>query len=633
MKKKLLMPIAALMLLAGCDYNEENFNGLEDITQPTNVFKKEYAMIAADYAAISSNKANVAIAKAAGLDKELKNVGTNKYFTSIIPAETYMPAFLADKYYTADDGAAVKVTYDQKVSLPEYVNQLNKASIYTLAAADYQAAWGATSSLNFFTPSKPAASYVAGVLAAKVKEPVSGQLVCASYNVSSVEPAAMTVAFKEDFETSTANAELNLANWTNTTIEGTAKWQGKSYSGNKYAQQSAFNHAAGELDSYLISKEILVEKGMLLTFDAIYVNYVATGGAITVLVSTDLADATTEAGINAAKWDNLTAKFTIPTSSSNTGDPVNVGSADLAAYVGKKIRIAFRYQGNGTAAATTTIRMDNVAISTPGKNVYEIVNTLYSYNGTAWAPYTTANVLTLSQADFSPMGSKYDNFSASLNPDNYLPTFLKQKYPYAQEGDVKVPVYKFFATTTSIRADEYIYTKGQFVKNDAIETVTDQFVRASGVWKFDPSVVITLPAVRGNVEAALFYQTITDWVKVNKGTQYVTTFGNNDYYYGGSAYNNNFDFRPSAWKSQAAGEYGNIADADLTKLMFERLPEAFLPALEKLHADAKQVAGVEVTYTINFFIFDGSATTPYVIKYLVTGNGKFEFIKGSLLKL
>lgn len=637
MKKKLLMPIAALVLLAGCDYNEENFKGLEEMTQPTNVFKKEYTMLNADYAAVASNKANVAIAKEAGVSTDLKNVGTNNYFTSIITAEQYLPAFLADKYYTADDGAAVKVTFNKKVSLPEYVNQLNKTTIFTLAATDYQAAWGTTSSLNFFTPSKPAANYVPGILAAKVATPVSGQIVCASYNVSDVEPAAMTVAFKEDFETgTTANTELSLANWTNTTVTGTSKWVAKSYSGNKYAQQTAYQHAAGELDSYLISKEISVEKGMLLTFDALYANYVATGGSITVLVSTNLTDPTTEAGINAAKWDNLTSKFTIPTSATGSGDMVNAGSADLASYVGKKIRIAFRYQGNGTTAATTTTRIDNVAISTPGKNNYLLVNTLYSYSGTAWTPYTTANVLMLSQADFNIMGSKYDNFSSTFNADNYLPAFLKQKYPFAQEGDVKVPVYKFYNSTskeTSIRADEYIFTSGQFVKNDAIETVTDQFVRSEGVWKFDPSVVITLSTSKADKETSLFYQTITDWVKVNKGAQYVTTFGNNDYYYGGSAYNNNFDFRPSAWKAQTPSEYGNKTDADLIKLMFERLPEAFIPALEKLYADAKPVTGVEVTYTINFSIYDGSATTPYVIKYLVVGDAKFQYIKDSLVKL
>lgn len=637
MNKKIIGSLLVATLLAGCNYNDDNFEGLIKGDQPTDVKKLDYTLTDADYAAVSSNAANKAIA--IGKSKQdsiaLANLKTTRLFTSTITAEEYLPAFLASTYFTADDGSAIKVTYNQQVSLPDYVNELNTATIYTLAADDYKKVWGDKSSLNFFTPSKPAATYLPAILATKVANPVEGQIVCASYNVSEAEPAAMTIAFKEDFETGTAaNTNIDLADWTNTTVVGTFKWQAKLFSGNMYAQQTGYKHT-GDLDSYLISKEIAVEKGMSLTFDALYANLVAGGGAITVLVSTNLTDATTVAGINAATWDNLTAKFTIPTSPSGSGDMVNAGAADLSAYVGKKVRVAFRYQGNGTTATTTT-RIDNIAISTPGKNTYLMVNTLYSYAGTAWTLYTTPNVLMLSQADFNLMGSKYDNFSSTMNPDNYLSTFLKQKYMYAQENDVKVPVYKFYNSTskvTSIRADEYIFTTGQFVKNDAIESMTDQFVLSKGKWQFDPSVVITLSTSRADKKTSLFYQTITDWVKENKGTQYVTTYGNNDYYFGGSAYNNNFDFRLSAWRGQVASEYGDLSDADLTKLMFSRLPEAFVPALEILYADAKPVTGIDVLYIINFSIYDGSATLPYVIKYKVVGNGKFEYIKDSLAKV
>ena len=371
---------------------------------------------------------------------------------------------------------------------------------------------------------------------------------------------------------------------------------------------------------------------MVLTFDALYANYKAVGGTVAVLVSTDLTDATTAAGIAAATWNDLTANFTIPTSNSNGGDIENVGSVDLSSYVGKTVYVAFRYQGSGTAS--TTIRIDNVSVGTPGRDVYSTINTLYSYTGTEWALYTVDDVLMLNQADFDVMGLERDNFSTSLNPNNYLPTFLKQLYPYAQEEDVMVPVYKFYNTSskkTTVRADEYIFTDGQFVKNDAIETVTSQFVRSNGKWNFDPSTVVNV-AGKGDADASVFYQIITDWVKANKGTEYVSSYGNNDYYYGGSAYNNNFDFRPSAWKGQVAAEYGAMSDEELTKLMFDRLPEAFLPALKVLYPDAAPVVGVEVIYTVNFFIYDGAATLPYTLKYKVTGLGVFEYIKDSLMK-
>lgn len=40
MNRSLLMPIAvSLILLSGCKYNDDNFEGLDDMTQPTNLMK------------------------------------------------------------------------------------------------------------------------------------------------------------------------------------------------------------------------------------------------------------------------------------------------------------------------------------------------------------------------------------------------------------------------------------------------------------------------------------------------------------------------------------------------------------------------------------------------------------------
>ena len=82
-----------------------------------------------------------------------------------------------------------------------------------------------------------------------------------------------------------------------------------------------------------------------------------------------------------------------------------------------------------------------------------------------------------------------------------------------------------------------------------------------------------------------------------------------------------------------ASAYGSMSDADLTKLMFERLPEAFLPGLKAIYGSADVVEGVDVFYTINFAIYDGSSTTQYTIKYKVTGKGQFEYVADSLKKV
>ncbi len=632
MKKNLLMPLAAaLLLLAGCDYNDDNFEGLEESSRPTNVFSKEYTLLAEDYATISKNKTNEAKAKADGVASQLTALATNQYFTGTLPAQDYIPAYLAARFYTADENSAVKLTYQEKQSLPEYLTKLNAAKIYTLAAADYQATWGAGSTLNFFTPEKPAASALPAVLLAKVETPAAGDLVCATYNYSTAEPAPVAYAFKEDFETGTvANTNINNDTWTNVTVTGTYEWQAKLYGGNLYAQQSANKHV-GVLDSYLISKELTIESGMSLELDASYVYYVEAGGRIQVLVSSNLT-ATTAEGINAATWTDLTSNFNPPTSTSGSGDATPCGSASLSAFASKKIRIAIRYQGDGSTGATTTARVDNIAIKTPGKNTYTPYNALYAYDGTKWAPYTANNALMLGKLDFAEFGVNYDNLSA-VQADNYLPLYLKQKYPYALEGDVKVPVYKLNVSPIVIRADKYEFINGQFVKDTSIETVTSQFVFKGGQWKFDPSTIITLLTTKGDPISVPFYTAIVNEVKAIHPS-FITSYGDGEYYYGASSYNNNFDFRPAKWRELAPSAYESYKnDADLIKLMYERIPEALEIGLKKLYSDAKPVEGITVIYTVNFSIYDGSATLPWTIQFEVTAPATFSYIKDSLKKV
>lgn len=100
MNRNLLMPVAvSLILLSGCKYNDDNFEGLDDMTQPTNLMKIEYTLTDADYATISSNSTNKKIATDAGVSKDLENVKTNMYLTEKITGADYIPAFLLDKYY------------------------------------------------------------------------------------------------------------------------------------------------------------------------------------------------------------------------------------------------------------------------------------------------------------------------------------------------------------------------------------------------------------------------------------------------------------------------------------------------------------------------------------------------------
>mgnify|MGYP000431093308 FL=1 len=89
----------------------------------------------------------------------------------------------------------------------------------------------------------------------------------------------------------------------------------------------------------------------------------------------------------------------------------------------------------------------------------------------------------------------------------------------------------------------------------------------------------------------------------------------------------------ASWRTDhKAGEtaYKNLTDEELTELMYERLPEAIRVGLVALYGDADAVPGVQVTYTVNFSIYDGKDTKVYTIEFLVTGKAVFEYVEDSL---
>jgi len=49
MKKIYLFPaLAATLMISGCDYNEKYFEGLDEMSQPKEVFTKTYALTEAE---------------------------------------------------------------------------------------------------------------------------------------------------------------------------------------------------------------------------------------------------------------------------------------------------------------------------------------------------------------------------------------------------------------------------------------------------------------------------------------------------------------------------------------------------------------------------------------------------------
>lgn len=308
--------------------------------------------------------------------------------------------------------------------------------------------------------------------------------------------------------------------------------------------------------------------------------------------------------------------------------PLDDQEATIKKLAGKNVVVTGYLIGSNTSKGYVT----TVVLSVESATAYdtETRNALYAYENNTWTP--VEDVLTLQPADYKSMGLQSD-FSATNAPDKYLPTFLKTTKPYAQAEDKVFVAYNFYdaaAKATVLRADEYAYDGSQWTRNTGIVEQTDQFVKSDGKWVWDPSVTIILPVGKSQELSTLYYQACVDWVKDNvpDGAKYVTSYGNNEYYTGASAYQNNLDWRVAEARAQYPEGYAGMDDAQIAEALKQHTIEVFGKVLAVLNPDAKVVEGVEVTYTIHVGVYLGSSITAptHKLVYKVVGNPEFEFV-------
>ncbi|WP_455591499.1 choice-of-anchor J domain-containing protein [Bacteroides sp.] len=627
MKKNLFMPAVALLLLSGCNYNEENFKGLEEMTQPENVINVDYTLTAEDYKTFDKKSGPY----------------LDSYFSSTEEADELFPEWLAKKYYTASPTSVVRVTFNYMDAASELLKPYTDIPYIGLEKnEDYVPFYGA----GFYAPylnSTSVAEIGSKLLEPKYPNAKKGDLVMVGYNYNAT-------AVPQQIETPVVNYDFDaLPKGDITSISGgwylkapeEKLWNASNYKGNGYVQYSA-KGTTGACEAWLVTPAVKVEGiDKSLGFD-ITIGY-WNADCLTILISTDFDGK----DVAKAKWDDITSAYA-PTAADKLTDKYGKAvstKVSLAAYADKTVRVAFKYVGDGANKKTTTYQIDNVVI---GKDIPKAVTTtpqfkLFEYNSSKeWKEFAnskTNKVLCPLYTDYTEMGKPGEAmyFSSTVQPENYIPTYLNSWTQYPQNGDARVVIYRYYNADKKLEAQakQYVYSAGagRWEYDTQIVEKTRQYAFDGSVWLFDPSTTVTLKADKADKTTSAFYQVITDWVKANKGAEYVTSFGNNDYYYGGSAYNNNFDFRPSAWRAQNVTAYGEKSDDDLKKLMQERLPEAFVPGLEATYPNAEPVEGVNVIYTVNFSIYDGSATTPWTIKYEVKEKGKFTYVDNSLAEV
>ena len=169
----------------------------------------------------------------------------------------------------------------------------------------------------------------------------------------SAPPGGFT-SLNQDFSSVTDNVDIALGGWLNLAVQGNRYWRGNSFSGNSFAQATAFGSGLPAMETWLITPELNLSSADTLTFESAQGFWVHDG--LSAWISTDFDG--TPAGFSSATWTQLPAIL----AGSSTGQYTFISSGNvlLTSFTGSGY-IAFKYTGDGTAN-TTTYRIDNVAV-------------------------------------------------------------------------------------------------------------------------------------------------------------------------------------------------------------------------------------------------------------------------------
>jgi hypothetical protein len=131
-------------------------------------------------------------------------------------------------------------------------------------------------------------------------------------------------------------------------------------------------------------------------------------------------------------------------------------------------------------------------------------------------PNFTAYSDSLVATDYAAMGTAagkpgaHSDFSSSIDPNLYIPSYLKQKHPYAVVNEIARVALKWYVAP----ADQNLARFYQFDGNNWNEIgKTEQFIMANDrTWMFDPT--ITFVASKDDYMALMNYL-YTNWQKAN----------------------------------------------------------------------------------------------------------------------
>ena len=645
LKRTINLFLFSCILLSACDPMHDIDKALdaqEELEKAggKSTFSKAltYTMTESDYKSIS--KAALAAATNASDSALAKAVASQFAFNNWATSSTFAPALLKNLFPGVGNGSTVTLTSNYVADVPLGLEPLNGISSYTLIDNDYP-----DPTIEWFSPKSSATDYLPEILKNQFPNAQPNDLQLAFYNYSDGEISysdQLTTLTMEDFESGyEINQEINTQGWSQYLPVGSYSWVIKTYNDNQYAQFSSYKSKEAN-EAWLISKEYDLTNidNAELSFKTKYRNVSNDHTPLMIKISADyLEDA------SKATWTDVSDNFSLPTEM--TDNFVSSGQFSLKNYKDKKIRVAFVYLGDDTQSKTTTVQIDEIQIQqkkmvpVSSAPIYK-KNQLYQYSGSAWIPFTEVildpessdktDIYCLQSNDYDEMGSGpgyRDNFSSSVNPDDYIPQFLALKYPYAQPASQLVVIYQYYSNKKlNNQAGLYTFNESRVWEPYAtIQTRDEQFVNNGTNWLFDPTITFTM----GTSD----YQAIVDWVAKVKGDEWLDyryiDKQNAEMWCGASSYYSNMDFTLSLRRNEncdPTGSLKDLTDEQCENLFQKRITEDGLPAVLKARYPdmPAMTSGVAQYYQVIYLVYPSRVY--YMTKYKGLGNGEFEYVEG-----
>ena len=687
---KIALMAGVALMGVGCQtdyFNEHYLPGYENGGAIIDSKNFELVLSADDYAAIAKNSTNKAIAEEAGEEATaaLAAIGKNKYFANQDEAAAYLPAWLSASYPTYDDGSMALITYTMALDVPEEVLLMNAATEYTLTEEDYMAIWGSEEEY---------ASAVTPKTVNKLKNvlPIAddaraGEYVVVTYNYSAEEPAT------EEPNQPEKPAEGYTSVLGTAVLDDVVEVRG--YISAVSTQGPILTDATGSIILYkaadlglAVGDEVTVN-GTIRAYNCGFQFDYSKGDTTVEKTGTTTVTYPEALDITGAYADELLttrvaneyayyAKMTGTVSISGNYYNFNIPGAETAvgSIYGATDEVkswladgmectlyGYFFSISKTSGAPKYINIIVTSvepIAAPEASTFALTvksekrYAYFKFNGTG---YEAADIVAVQPADYRNMGQNYDNFT---NPaqDNYLPKFLEESYPYAQEGDAKYVGY--IRRANSVNAwcvEEYVFS-GVWTKTVYFAEKQDQFRKNEGEWKVDRTLELDYTNT-SSADTKAFYQYCVNWVYDFKdvpmgapardnagvilstdvvtidgakpaGNYWVSNYGNNEFYTGASAYYGNVDWRPSAVKSGfAAAGMGDLSDDEILAKLKENTAEVYAEVLHYMYPDVTSDDYKKVVIKVYCY----GPNKNYSFTFDVVEQGVFAYVPDSITEL